>query len=166
MTVSNIAYLKSFYDASKAIGAPVISGDFTFAIDGYEQSYLLCKQAPWALVSPMGEVENPGPLGIMTYKPQQAKVAHQGQVAFKETVAGSIDNMLLNILTTGGIFSGVMYEGTPQKFLRAKPYRDCFLQLDDPDRDWENRAQVLLITGTMFFNYFGEVIPGNSADYS
>ena len=165
MTVSNAAYLKQFHDVTKSMGAKVISSDFTFEIDGFEQTYLLCKQAPWAEVSPGGEIEIPGPLGSGAWQPQQAKTHQQGQIALMETVAGSVDNMLINLLTRGGIFNARMYEGTPQKFLRAKRYVDCFIQMDNPDRDWENRSQILLFTGTLFFHYYGEVIAGNSSNY-
>lgn len=166
MAISNAQYLKGQYDVTKALGAKVISSDFTFVIDGYEPNYLLCKQAPEPELSSAGEIEVPLPLGAMMYQPQQVKVAHQGPVAFFETVQGSIDNMMINLLTTGAIFNATLYEGTPQRFLKAKRLRDCFLQLDNPDRDWENRAQVLMFTGTLFFHYFGEVLPGNSADYN
>lgn len=166
MTVSNAAYLKGFYDVSKALGAKVISSDFTMEIEGFEQNYLLCKQAPWPQVSVGGEIEVPMPLGSAMWQPQQAKTAQQGQVALEETVAGSIDNMLVNIISRGGMFNAKIYEGTPQRFLRAKRIIDCFLQIDNPDRDWENRSQILIFTGTMFFHYFGEVISGNSGDYT
>ncbi|PSJ15862.1 hypothetical protein [Nitrosomonas supralitoralis] len=166
MAVSNSAYLKQFHEASKAMGAKIISSDFTFEVDGFEQNYLLAKQVPWAIVSPAGEIEVPGPLGMASYQPQQAKTYMQGQVAFEETIAGSIDNMLVNLLTGGGRFNATVYEGTPQKFLRAKRYIDCFVQIDNPDRDWENRSQIMIFTGTLFFHYFGEIIPGNSLDYT
>ena len=96
---------------------------------------------------------------------QQIKVAQQGQISLYETVAGSIDNMLVDLITRGGTFNAKIYEGTPQKFLRAKRIVDCFIQMDNPDRDWENRSQVLTFSGTLFFHYFGEVLAGNSGDY-
>ncbi len=166
MPVSNPAYLRGFYNTSKALGAKVISSDFTLEIEGFEQNYLLCKQAPWAQVSVAGEIEVPTVLGAASWQPQQARVNHQGQIALEETIAGSIDNMLINLIAGGGTFNAKMYEGTPQRFLRAKRYENCFIQCDDPDRDWENRSQILLFTGTMFYHYFGEVIPGNSGDYT
>lgn len=50
MTVSNAAYLKGFYDTTKALGAKVVSSDFTFEIEGFEQNYLL-RNEPWPDVS-------------------------------------------------------------------------------------------------------------------
>lgn len=165
MTISNAAYLKTFFDTTKALGAKVISSDFTLEIEGFEANYLLAKQCPWPEVSSAGEIEVSMPLGSAMWEAQQIKVNHQGAVSLMETVAGSIDNMLVGIIANGGKFNAKIYEGTPQKFLRAKRIVDCFIQMDDPDRDWENRSQILLFTGTMFFHYFGEVIAGNTGDY-
>jgi len=89
-----------------------------------------------------------------------------------ETIAGHLDQMMVDLITKGGTyasggatFNAKIYEGTPEKFLRAKRIVDAFIQLDDPDRDWENRSQPLIFNGTLFFHYFGEIIPGNSDDY-
>jgi len=165
MTVSNASYLKTFYDATKALGKKAINSDFTFEIEGFEQTYLLAKQCPWPDVAVAGEIEVPSPLGATLFEPQQIKVAHQGQVSFLETVAGSVDQALVDIIANGGTFNAKIYEGTPDKHLRYKRITDCFLQIDDPDRDWENRSQVLTFSGTMFFHYFGELVQGNTADY-
>lgn len=165
MTVSTAAYLKGHYDAARAIGAKAISSDFAFEIEGFEQNWLLCKQAPWPEISPAGEIEVPMPLGSTAWQPQQVKIAQQGQITLIETAVGSIDNMLIDLITKGGTFNAKVYEGTPQKYLRSKRIVDCFMQVDNPDRDWENRSQVLTFSGTLFFHYFGEITPGNSGDY-
>lgn len=165
MTVSTAAYLKGHYDAARAIGAKAISSDFAFEIEGFEQNWLLCKQAPWPEISPAGEIEVPMPLGSTAWQPQQVKIAQQGQITLIETVVGSIDNMLIDLITKGGTFNAKVYEGTPQKYLRSKRIVDCFMQVDNPDRDWENRSQVLTFSGTLFFHYFGKNGAGNSGDY-
>ncbi|WP_320153043.1 hypothetical protein [uncultured Tolumonas sp.] len=165
MTVSLNSYLKGFYDQTKALGKKVVNSDFTFEIEGFEGNYLLSKQCPWPDVSVGGEIEVPNPLGVSSFEPQQIKIAKQGQVSFLETTAGNIDQMLINIITNGGTFNAKIYEGTPQKYLRYKRIVDCFVQIDDPDRDWENRSQILTFSGTMFYHYFGETTEGNSTDY-
>ena len=167
MTVSTGGFLKSYFDQTNALGAKVISSDFTFAIDGYEDRYLLCKQAPWPELSPQGEIEIPTPLGGKLWQPQQINTALQGQVTFYETVAGTIDAMIMDILANSSMahFNARIYEGTPEKYLCYKRIEDCFLQFDLPDRDWENRSQPLTFSGTLFFHYFGERVEGNSRDY-
>jgi len=159
-------YIKSFYDTGEAMGAKEVSSDFAFEIEGFESAWMLCKQAPWPEITPAGEIEIPGPLGMTMWQPQQIKTAQQGQVSFVETVAGNVDDLLLGILTKGGRFNAKIYEGTPEKYLRYKKIHGCFLQVDIPDRDWENRSQPLLISGTLFYHYFGEVVAGNSSDYN
>ena len=173
MAVSNASYLKNFYDATVAHGAKVISSDFSLEIEGYEDYYILCKQAPWPELSPQGEIEIPSVLGSSFFQPQQIKVSQQGQISFYETVAGDIDNLLLELIAASGSYAGArgtfnckIYEGTPTKYLRYKRLIDCFIQLDAADRDWENRTQPLTLSGTMFYHYFGETVEGNSSDYS
>lgn len=167
MTVSTGAYLKGHYDTANAMGAKVISSDFSFEIEGYEDCWLLAKQAPWPELSPQGEIEVPMPLGATMWQAQQIKTAQQGQVSFYETVVGHMDNMLMNLLLSGDrfMFNAKIYEGTPQKYLRYKKLVDCFMQIDPIDRDWENRSQPLLFSGTLFYHYFGEVGEGNSSNY-
>lgn len=166
MAVNTGNYLKSFFDQTTALGEKVISSDFTLVIEGFENIHLLCKQAPWPELSPMGEIEISTPLGSMMYQPQQVKTADQGQVSFYETTAGDIDQALVNLLTNNKCrFNAWIYEGTPEHFLRRKYIRSAFIQLDAPDRDWENRSQPLMFSGTMFYHYFGETEEGNSNDY-
>jgi hypothetical protein len=156
MTISTAQLLKGFHDTTKALGAKVINSDFALEIEGFENYWLLAKQCPWPEISTAGEIEVPAPLGSAMWEAQQLKTNQQGAITLMETVAGSIDNLLIELIAGGG---------TPQKYLRAKRITDAFLQIDNPDRDWENRSQVLTFTGTMFFHYYGEVIAGNSDNY-
>lgn len=165
LTVSSTQILKSHYDATRAAGDKAINADFAFEIDGFEQHWLLVKQAPWPELSTQGEIEIPSPLGGTLWQQQQIKTALQGPISLFETTAGSVDRMMLDLIRRGGYFDAKIYEGTPNKYLRAKRIVDCFIQLDTPDRDWENRSQVLTFSGTLFYHYFGEVISGTSTNY-
>ena len=165
MTVSTSSYLKSHYDSAAVLGAKVVGSDFALEIVGFEAYWLLCKQAPWPELSPQGEIEVPMPLGSLAYQPQQIKPAQQGSISFYETVLGSVDKMMESIVENGGTFDAWLYEGTPQKYIRRKKIQDCFLQIDPIDRDWENRSSPMLITGTLFFHYFGQTEEGNTSDY-
>ena len=162
MSVNTGAYLKGFHDKTAAMGDKAINSDFTFEIEGFEGTYLLAKQAPWPELSPQGEIEVPTPLGGKSWQPQQVATAQQGQISLYETTAGAIDDLLVSLLANGGKFNAKIYEGTPDKFLRVKRIQDCFIQMDVPDRDWENRSQPLMFSGTLFYHYFGEVETGNT----
>ncbi|KJV08065.1 hypothetical protein [Methylocucumis oryzae] len=165
MTVSEQQYLKKRHSEIKALGDKVISSDGSMVIEGFEGMYLLTKQFPWPTVTPVGEIEVPTIMGTSRWQSGQAKLNHQGAVTLQEVVAGSVDDMLLQLLQNGGTFDAKVYEGIPQAHLRYKPIYDCFFTMENPDRDFENRTQVLTFSGTLFFHYFGEVEQGNSDNY-
>lgn len=165
MTISTGSYVKSFHDLALVMGQKKISSDMAFEIQGYEQYWLLCKQFPWPVLSIGEAIETPTPLGTAMWTPSQIKIHHQGSVTFEETVTGSIDTLLLDLLKRPEPFNAKVYEGTPQKYLNYKPIYGCTMSFENPDRDWENRSQILLLSGTIFFHYYGEIIAGNSSDY-
>lgn len=161
MTVSNAEYLKGMFNATRLLGDKSISSDATLEIEGHEDLLLLTKQFPWPEIGPAGEIEVATPIGAAMWQPQQLKVNQQGQLALMETTGGRVQQFMEDVIKTGGKFNATVYEGTPDRFYRAFKLEDCFFQPDNPDRDWENRSQITLITGTMFFHFFGDKIPGN-----
>jgi hypothetical protein len=161
MSVKSAAYLKSLYGNTRALGDKAISSDATFEIVGYENLFLLAKQFPQPELSPAGEIEIPMPWGGSMWQPQQLKVNQQGSVTFMETVNGTVENFMKSIVANGGKFDAWVYQGTPDKFSRKHKLLDCFFQADNPDRDMENKSQILMISGTLFFHYFGDTEQGN-----
>jgi hypothetical protein len=161
MTVSTGAFLQQQYGLVQAAGDKSISSDAAFVIDGFEYLRLLCKQFPWPILSPGGEIAIAGPNGMEMWEPQQIRVNLQGQVTFYETVRGDIDAFSRAILASGAKFNATVYEGSFEKYSRAVRIQKAFLQLDPSDRDWENRSMATMISGTLFYHYFGETIPGN-----
>jgi hypothetical protein len=162
MTVSTQDYLRRQYDVTKAVGDVIVGSDATFEIEGHEAHYLLIKQFPWPQLSPQGEIERPMPMGLAKWQPQQVKINQQGPIAIFETKAGHVDALTLDLLRSGARFNAWLYEGTPERYVRAKRIEDAFIQLDSPDRDWENRSQPLVFSGTVFFHYLGETKDGTS----
>ncbi len=161
MSVSAPEVLRGYYNAIKALGDKSVNSDAYFEIEGYESLSLLIKQFPWPIMGPAGEIELPTPMGGKMWQPQQLNNALQGQISFTETRSGMVQRFLSDVVAkSGGIFQAKVYEGTPDRFTRAVRLRDCFFQPDSTDRDWENRSQVTLINGTLFFHYFGETLPG------
>lgn len=162
MAINDLGFLKNNYDKTIGMGAKAINSDFTAEIEGFEHLTLLCKQVPWAALSSAGEIEVAMPNGAAYWEFQQTKTNLQGPIAFYETVAGTIDQALVDILAGGGRFNMKVYHGVPHRHVGGKRYEGCGIVVDNPDTDWENRSQVLLISGTLFFNYFSEKIPANS----
>lgn len=161
MTVSTGAFLQQSYNQIKTLGDKSISSDAMFVIDGFENLRLLCKQFPFPTLSPAGEIAIPTPMGGEAWQPQQVKINQQGAVTFHETVKGDIATFMETVLALGAKFDAKVYEGTMERYHHAVQIRDAFIQFDNPDRDWENRTQVTTVSGTLFFHYFGEKLPGN-----
>ena len=159
MATTNVktgAYLRSLYASTSALGDKVVSSDAFFEIEGHEQLGLLIKQFPWPELSPAGEIEVPMPYGSARWQAQQLKINQQGQITLLETQSGHVQTLMENLIFNAGArFNAKVYEGTPEDHTRVCKIRDCFIQLDNPDRDWESRGQILQITGTLFFHYFG-----------
>lgn len=162
MTVSNLDALKGFHNATRALGTKSINSDAYFEIEGHESLSLLIKQFPWPTVGPSGEIEIPGPMGSLGYIPAQNKTGQQGPITMTETQGGMVMAFMENILASGAEFNATVYEGTPDSFARAYKLVDCFFVPDQPDRDWENRTQITLINGTLFFHYFGDKLAGTN----
>lgn len=161
MALSSNDYMRGIYTAKAAIGAPSINSDATFEIEGFEDLLLNAKQFPWPVVGSAGEIEVPLPMGGAYWEQQQLKTNQQGPLTFTETVTGAVMRFLAEVAGQGGKFNARVYEGTPDRFVRGYRLVGCFFVPDVGDRDWENRAQVTQIAGTLFYNYFGQPIPGN-----
>ncbi len=161
MSVSSQTMLRGIYGGVRALGDKAVSSDSALEIEGFENLWLLTKQFPHPVATIGGEIEIPLPMGMSSAQPQQIKIYNQGQVTFFETTAGHVSSAMLNLLKSGGTFNAKVYEGTPESFTKARRIIDCFFVMDNPDRDWENRAQALTISGTIHFHYFGEEIAGN-----
>ncbi|MFM0608674.1 hypothetical protein PQR05_29510 [Paraburkholderia sediminicola] len=162
MTLSTEAYLQTALAQVNSFGDKAISSDAMFVIDGYEANRLLTKQFPQPVLSSGGEIEVAGPMGIATWQPQQAKINQQGQISFYETVDGATEKLIKSIMALqGGRFDATIYEGTLENFTRGWRISGAFIQFDNPDRDFENRGQVVMLSGTLFYHYVGDTVNGN-----
>ena len=156
MTVSSKAYLKEVFDQTMALGDKIVSSDFTVVIEGFEGMSVLFKQFPMPVMSSGGEIEVTGPMGTKTWQPQQINTALQGAVSVMETKQNDVRKMNDAILASGGRFEARVYEGTQEDNTGSCRIKKAFFVWDQQDRDAENRSQVVLQSGTVFFHYHGE----------
>lgn len=156
MTVSTGSTVKALFSAARAQGEKAINSDAYLEVVGNEALGMLCKQFPWPILTTAGEIEVPMPMGTASWQAQNLKPNQQGGITFMETVDGQVGQFIKAINEQGGYFDAVVYEGTPDKHTRKEKLYSCFLQCDPVDRDWENRGQIVLITGTLFYHYFGD----------
>jgi hypothetical protein len=155
MTVSTAKFLNTTFNTTRALGDKAVSSDAQFVIDGHEDVTLLIKQFPWPIITPAGSIEIPGLMGTNMLQPQQAKTWFESPIAIFETVNNTVGDMLIDILKNRGVFSATVYQGTIDNHTRAAPLLGCFMVMESPDRDWENRSQVLTFSGTLNYHFFG-----------
>ncbi|MEY3760690.1 MAG: hypothetical protein RIR39_2181 [Pseudomonadota bacterium] len=162
MANNSLREMKKSFALAVASGLNAISSDFTLEIEGQEGLWILTKQAPWVIASSAGEIEIAMPNGGARWERQNQKVNFQGPISFYETQSHKIDKAMMDIIGksgySGGRFNCKVYHGIPNKHVGGKRYENCFMTIESPDTDWENRSQALMITGTLFGHYFGEDI--------
>lgn len=160
MPLQNPDYFATNFRLTQALGAKLNAGDATFEPMGFAGIYLLVKQFPHPKISGGAEIEVPFAGGGKYFDQQPMDTSFQGQITFLETEAGTVQAFAREVLLAGGFFDAKIYEGTPLFYSRAYLLERCFFKLDPSDRDWENRGQVLQLSGTLFGNYFGKEFPG------
>lgn len=162
MPINTADYHERNFRLTQALGDKLNAGDATFEPIGFAGIYLLVKQFPHPKISGGQEVEVPMAGGGMYYDQSPIETRFQGAITFLETTAGSVQQFAKDVLAAGGYFDARIYEGTPERHIRSYLIERCFFKLDPSDRDWENRAMVLQLTGTLFGNYFGKDKAGNA----
>jgi hypothetical protein len=161
MSVSPGQYLKGIYGQAKASGQLAISSDAMIEFTGFEGMAMQLQGFPWPVLSPQGNIEVPTPLGGSRGIPQQVKTMLEGEVTMQETTAGSVSDMLLAMIAQGGTFNGKVYEGDTTNYKFYLPIYDAFLTVSAAERNWENRSQIVSLSGSLTYHFFGEKIPGN-----
>jgi hypothetical protein len=163
MAVSTGLYLKRFHESTWSQGDKVVNSDFTFVIDGYEDSYLRAKQFPFPQLSTGEPIEIASVLGTNYTQAGQVQFYRQGSIAFYETVLGLTNNLLVDLIAQGGEFNAWVYHGTMENYIWKRRIVKCHTMIESPDLDWENRTQPLLLTGTLHYHYYGEEEKGGVA---
>lgn len=154
MTVSSMAVLSRTYQNTMDMGRKAVQADAQIVIDGFEDMTLLIKQFPWPVPTVGDAIEFFGPSGQAMAQPKQVKTKQEGPVGIYETVKSHAGEMLKSILAQGGVFTATVYAGRPDDYTQKEDIVGAFMVMDQPDRDWENDAQVLLLAGTLHFHWF------------
>jgi hypothetical protein len=154
-------YHEKNFRLTQALGDKLNAGDATFEPVGFPGLYLLVKQFPHPTISGGQEVEVPMAGGGKYYDQAPIDTSFTGQITFLETTAGTVKQFAQDVLAAGGFFDARIYEGTPDRHTRSYLLERLFFKIDPSDRDWENRAMVLQLSGSLFGNFFGKVSPGN-----
>lgn len=157
MPITNDDYFKGLYGVSKALGNRNFASDYTFVPVGFEHMALLFKSFNVPVLSTGEAVEVPLPTGIAHWQPSQIKVNFQSPVMLSETVAGHAEQFLRDVISKqNGQFDAKIYSGTPDRYFFVWTLRDCSMNVEPMEADAEGRTQLQMLSGTLFYHYFGE----------
>lgn len=155
MALQTAAFHQQNFNLLQALGSKLQVNNAVMAPVGFEGMNLLIKQFPHPIISGGQEIESYGPGGLMYYEQAPIKTAFQGPISFYETEALTVQQFMIDLIGQGGYFDARIYEGTLQNNIRAYRITRAFISLDAPDRDMEARGQLLVMSGTITYNYFG-----------
>ena len=148
------------YQKTKSLGEKSINSEYIFVIDGEPDVEYLMKQFPLPITAPEDIIEVPMVGGIKGGTQQIPRFDHRGTCALAETVSGHARALLERAQATRTVsqrpkFSGTIYHGTPDNHTQKWRIIDAqFFGFDPVDVDVENRGQLTVYSGQIFYMYF------------
>lgn len=148
------------YQATKALGEKSINSEYVLVLDDAPDIQYLFKQFPIPVTAPEDIIEVPMQGGIKGGTQQVPRFDHRGTVAISETVGGHARALLEAAQATRSVkerpkFNGVIYHGTPDSHAQKWRIIDAqFFGFDPIDTDVENRGQLTVYQGQIFYMYF------------
>ena len=157
MSVSPADLLAKNYKTAQALGQKEAQCDAYFEIEGYENLKFLAKTFPRPVLASAGTLESYLPNGVKVQQPQQLQVAQTHEVSFYVTKGGQVEKALNALNNSGGIFQATVHLGQVDKPYASYPLTDCFIAEIPPlDQDIEGVGQHVMMSGTLYYHYFGE----------
>ena len=78
-------------------------------------------------------------------------------MSFYVTKGGQVEKALNALNNSGGIFQATVHLGQVDKPYASYPLTDCFIAEISPlDQDIEGVGQHVMMSGTLYYHYFGE----------
>lgn len=157
MSVSSADLLAKNYKTAQALGQKEAQCDAYFEIEGYENLKFLAKTFPRPVLASAGTIESYLPNGVKVQQPQQLQCAQTHEVSFYVTKGGQVEKALNQLNNSGGIFQATVHLGQVDKPYASYPLTDCFIAEISPlDQDIEGVGQHVMMSGTLYYHYFGE----------
>lgn len=157
MSVLPADLLAKNYKTAKALGQKEVQCDAYFEIEGHEELKFLAKTFPRPVLASAGVIESYLPNGIKIGQPQQLLTLQSHEVSFYCTKGGATEKAINSLNNSGGIFQSTVHLGQVDNPYASYPLTDCFIAEISPlDHDVEGVGQLVIMSGTLYYHYFGE----------
>jgi hypothetical protein len=147
--------LKADYEAMKQIGSPLLACQGMLVPRGYTDGRLLIKSMPYLIVTNHDPAEVDLGGGAQMGVAGIPKNHYQGQITMTETEAGHVSQFAEFVVASGGAIDCDFYVGRLGAFTRTYEMTDCKFRFDSPSIEASSRSQVLDVSGSVDYAYFG-----------
>lgn len=148
--------LRGDYQVAKQLGAPLLACQGMLVPRGAPEMRLLFQSFPRPIVTnnDIGDVGYSG--GLQGHVPGVAKTSYQGSITLLETETGIVNQFAELVLANGGSMDCDYYDGRPERFTKVYELLDCAFTFEPGDMQADGRSQVLTISGSVQYMYFGD----------
>lgn len=160
-TPSYASYRKD-YETAKALGAPAIACNAVMIPTGHESMRLLIQNFPLPIATRNDSADVDYGGGLASHTPGVAKTNFEGSITVIETETAATNNFAQWVTDNGGEISEctIIFGASDGTAKNAKAYKilDVAITFSDGggDVDSSSRSQILTVSGSTRFMYFGE----------
>jgi len=142
------------FQTAQALGSVMLASTGALVPIGYEHMALLFK----SFSKPVSTLLDPAEYflagGLQMSAPTIPKTLFEGSAAVIETDTGQA-TAFAEAMQLAGEMDFILYDGRPDRAMRAHQLHKCKMTFDIAEVDSENRSQPMIFQIQMKFNYFG-----------
>lgn len=153
----NVTYndLRQDYYNAKALGAAKLACMGMLVPRVAPEMRLLITAMPKPIVTNNDVADTAYAGGLQSHQAGIPKTSYQGSVTFLETETGKVGEFAELIVANSGICDCDFYDGRYNRFVRVHELLDVAFTFEPGDIQADSRSQVLNVTGSIQYMYFG-----------
>ena len=150
-----MAQLKSDYELARQSGSPLLQCQGMLVPRGFEHMRLLFQSFPRPIATnnDIADVAYSG--GLQAHVAGVPKTSYNGALTILETESGACTAFSEFLLANGGSIDCDYYDGRIDRFTKSYELLDCAITLEAADMAADGRSQVVTVSGTIQYMYFG-----------
>lgn len=154
-----LARSAAIYEATLAAGVNALACDFSFSLDGFENTYVGIKEFPIPVLTQKESVVVALPGGGERAVNSSIQNLYDSNLTIYENDKGTMAAMLAAIaqLPKSHRQHGWVYNGDPKNWTRRHRIKDIHFVTDTPTGDFEGQSQTLNLSVSIKYAYFFEI---------
>lgn len=141
--------------SAKSLGAGMLQCNAMLVPEIAPEIALLISNFPRPIVTNNDPAEFNLAGGAQTHVAGAPKTRYQGSFQMIETDTGQGAAFAELLVACGGTTNCIVYDGRPDRFLRANELRNCAITIESPEGDAEGVSTIMRLSGQMTYNFYG-----------